>query len=92
VVSGVRRMNEVNGPATKRRDSLTDGRTDGHTPESDRTRGHSLKSVEHRCHLEIRRQIFSERVISRWNADTVSASTVKGFESELENERIKKTD
>jgi len=75
-------------PATKRRDR----RTGGHTPESGRTRGHSLKLVEHRCHSEIRRQFFSERVISRWNADTVSASTVKGFGSELENERIKKTD
>ena len=58
-----------------------------------RTRGHSLKLVKHRCHLEMRRHFFSERVINRWNKldqDTVSASTINAFKSRLEKERIRK--
>ena len=31
-----------------------------------RTRGHSLKLVKHRCNCEVRRH-FSERVVNRWN-------------------------
>ena len=32
-----------------------------------RTRGHSLKLVKHRCNCEVRRHFFSERVVNRWN-------------------------
>jgi len=60
-----------------------------------RTRGHWLKLVKHRCHLEMRRHFFSEREIrpNRWNKldqNTVSASTINAFKSRLEKERIRK--
>ena len=57
-----------------------------------RTRGHSLKLVKHRCNCEVRRH-FSERVVSRWNISdqaTISAKTVNGFKSKLELERKRK--
>jgi len=58
-----------------------------------RTRGHLLKLVKHRCHLEMRRHFFSERVINRWNKldqVTISASTINAFKSRLEKERLQK--
>jgi len=59
-----------------------------------RTRGHSFKLVKHRCHLEMRRHFFSERVINRWNKldqATVSATTVNSFKSRLEKEEDRRS-
>jgi len=58
-----------------------------------RTRWHLLKLVKHRCHLEMRRHFFSERVINRWNKldqVTISASAVNGFKSRLEKDTVQK--
>ena len=50
--------------------------------EEKRTRGHSRKLVKNRCRLDLRKQFFSERVVSTWNGlgeDVVSAGSVNIF-------------
>jgi len=54
-----------------------------------RTRGHSKKLVKNWCRLEVRKQFFSERVVSIWNSlseDTVSAGSVNVFKTRLQRE------
>ena len=53
---------------------------------SDRTRGHSLKLVKHRCKTDLRRHFFSERIINRWNSldeNTVSSDSLNIFKNRL---------
>ena len=59
-----------------------------------RTRGHSLKLMKHRSHLDLRKYFFSERVVNRWNEldeYTVSATTVNMFKNRLQRFRQLKT-
>ena len=52
-----------------------------------RTRGHSLKLVKTRSHLELRRNFFSLRIIDNWNKlpqAVVDADTVNSFKNRLD--------
>ena len=60
---------------------------------SGRTQGHSLKLIKYRCNKDVRKYLFSHRVMSRWNLlddVTVNAKTVNSFKPRLEKERITK--
>ena len=60
-----------------------------------RTRGHSRKLVKNRCRLDLRKQFFSERVVSTWNGlgeDVVSAGSVNIFKKKLQRELENKMD
>lgn len=53
---------------------------------SDRTRGHPLKLVVERCHLNCRKFFFSNRVVNPWNAlpvDVVLAPSLNVFKQRL---------
>ena len=63
--------------------------------EEKRTRGHSRKLVKNRCRLDLRKQFFSERVVSTWNGlgeDVVSAGSVNIFKKKLQREVENKMD
>jgi hypothetical protein len=52
-----------------------------------RTCRHTLKLQKNRCHLELRKYFFCERVVDRWNAldqDMVSSGTVNLFKEQAE--------
>ena len=47
-------------------------------------RGHSLKLFQHRSRLEIRKHIFSQRVISSWNKlpqQVIDATSTNAFKN-----------
>jgi len=51
-----------------------------------RTRGYTLKLQKNRCNLDLRKYLFSERVVDRWNAldhKTVSSGTLNMFKNRL---------
>jgi len=52
------------------------------------TRGHSVKLVKHRCHLDLRKYFFCETVvIDRWNQlseDCISCDTINRFKGKLD--------
>jgi len=53
------------------------------------TRGHCLKLATTRSRLELRRNFFSQRVISHWNKlpmHVVKANTVNSFKNRLDKE------
>ena len=53
---------------------------------SGRTRGHSLKLLQKRCRLDLRRYFFSERVVNVWNSlddQSVAASSLNSFKNNL---------
>ena len=50
-------------------------------------RGHELKLTTHRSKLEVRRHLFTERVVNKWNSldhHTVNANTVNSFKNGLQ--------
>jgi len=52
-----------------------------------RTRGNSHKLIQHHCHCDLRKFIFTNRVIPIWNSLTdyaVSAETVNTFKNRLD--------
>jgi len=58
-----------------------------HLDVSRRTRGHSLKLIKYRCNKDVKKYLFSFRVISKWNMlddTTVTVKTVNSFKSKLE--------
>lgn len=61
----------------------------------DKTRGHSLKLVKHRCRTDLRRHFFSERVVNRWNSldeSIVSSDSLKIFKNRLSKLRATRMD
>ena len=55
---------------------------------SDKTRGHRYKLVKKRCKLEVRRNFFSQRVISKWNGlpeHVVQAKSVNAFKNSYDD-------
>ena len=51
-----------------------------------RTRGNSMKFVKQRCLTSVRQQVFSQRVVNRWNSldqSTVDSATLNQFKSSL---------
>jgi len=54
------------------------------------TKGHSLKLAKHRCQLNLRKYLFTERVIHRWNSldqQAVDSSSLNSFKSALTRTR-----
>ena len=50
-------------------------------------RGHELKLTKHRSKLEVRRHLFMERLVNRYNSldhHTVNANTVNTFKNGLQ--------
>ena len=50
-------------------------------------RGHSLKLIKRRTHLDTRKFSFGNRIVNAWNSlpqQAVKASTVNGFKNELD--------
>jgi len=50
-------------------------------------RGHELKLTKHRSKLEVRRHLFTERLVNRWNSldhHTMNASIVNSFKNGLQ--------
>jgi len=57
------------------------------------TRGHTANIVKNRCHLDLRRFFFSQRVIDRWNGlqqEVIDSTSVNVFKNGLEKTRITK--
>jgi len=55
-----------------------------------RTRGHSFKIAKQRSNLNIRKFVFSERVVQRWNnlsQEDIDHKTLNGFKKALETRR-----
>jgi len=55
-----------------------------------KTQGHSWKIHKQRCHLDVRKYFFSDRVVNRWNKldqDIVDCESVNGFKNRLEKWR-----
>lgn len=55
------------------------------------TRGHHLKIIKPRARLNLRKNVFSHRVINDWNGlsmETVSAPSINAFKSALSKEWI----
>ena len=53
------------------------------------TRGHRLKLATTRSRLELRRNFFSQRVVSHWNklpTHVVEADTVNSFKNRLDKQ------
>ena len=62
---------------------------------SGRTRGNSMKIVKKVVQTDIRKYIFSQRVVGRWNGldeRVISAETVDTFKKRLNEDREKKMD
>jgi len=60
-----------------------------------KTRGHSWKIHKPRCHLDVRKYFFSDRVVDRWNKldqDIIDCESVNGFKNRLEKWRDMKMD
>jgi len=54
---------------------------------SDRTRGHGCKLKEGRCRLDIRKKLFTMRVVRHWNRllrKTVVAPSLEVFKARLD--------
>ena len=55
------------------------------------TRGHSAKLTKHRCHLDLRRYFFSERVVDRsaysLPQDVIDADSLNTFRNGLDHVR-----
>jgi len=46
------------------------------------TRGHSLKLIKPRCHLDVRKYSFAHRAIDIWNSleeNTIACDSINGF-------------
>ena len=51
------------------------------------TRGHTLKLVKPRCHLDIRKFSFAHRVVDMWNSlddDIVACDSINGFKNRID--------
>jgi len=52
---------------------------------NNRTRGHTAKIKKNRCRTDLRKHVFSERVVNRWNRlkqetiEAIDMNTVKRF-------------
>ena len=58
----------------------------GSLPLSLTTRGNSLKLLQHYCHYDLRRQNFTNRIVSVWNSlpnNVVTANTINTFKNRL---------
>ena len=56
-------------------------------PGNPRTRGHSKKLYKPKCKKEVRKNVFSNRIIDNWNTlteDIVSSKTLKTFKERLD--------
>ena len=61
---------------------------------SERTRGHSMKLMKESFRMDVRKYLFSQRVLNKWNrlsGDVVKAGTVNTFKRKLEKMRMLKT-
>lgn len=55
-----------------------------------RTRGHAFKLAKPRCHLDVRRYFFSDRVVDNWNAldeEAVQAATLNHLKKCIDHMR-----
>ena len=60
-----------------------------------RTRGHSYKLVKSRSKLEVRKNFFSQRVVSEWNnlpTEVVEATSVNIFKNRYDKFKKEKKD
>jgi len=51
------------------------------------TRGHSLKLIKPRCHLDVRKYSFAHRVIDIWNIleeNTIACDSINGFKVRID--------
>ena len=51
------------------------------------TRGHALKLVKPRCHLDIRKFSFAHRVVVMWNSlddDIIACNSINGFKNRID--------
>jgi hypothetical protein len=58
-----------------------------HTHHESRTRGHSMNLIKSRCHLNIRKYFFTQRVVDSSNSlpsNCVIAPSVNNFENEID--------
>ena len=49
---------------------------------NEHTRGHSLKLVKPRCHLDIRKFSFAHRVVDTWNSlndEVIACDSINGY-------------
>ena len=54
---------------------------------SNRTRGHNCRIVKQRSHLDIRKYLFSRRIVNTWNSlpqTVVDADSVNSFKNRLD--------
>ena len=57
-----------------------------------RTRGHQAALVKEQCRLDMRKYVFSQRVINEWNKlpnDCVNASSVNMFKNRIDRYLIR---
>lgn len=55
---------------------------------TNRTRGHAYKLIKRNCHLRVRQNFFSMRIVNNWNdlpASVAEAPTLNTFKSRLDN-------
>ena len=51
------------------------------------TKGHSLKLINPRCHLDIRKCSFAHRVIDKWNSledSIIACDSINGFKNRID--------
>jgi len=51
------------------------------------TRGHCLKLIKPRCHLDIRKYSFAHRIVDIWNSldeDIIACDSINGFKGKID--------